>query len=372
MTQNISRRSLAKGAAWAAPVVVASSAVPAYAASPNCPSDIDSQVDAVFQVRLAALPDLSGTSIRLWFTNRSGINGGLHTSNLRAQVTNGGAIDAAGLPFGFEFAQRNVATSAAINKLFSGGTIRTARMPVEWPANAKWNTRTGVANSTPRAINVDDPFAANQRDVSHASSFAKSYSADGLYNDLASGEFGEETGVPRGNHLTWILAMRPDTAVTKGSVVDFVNSNWRDGGTGAGGGGAIYTSLGVRPIGYLPPSFEEVRAAVGSSIDETCLVEAYTKRAEAWRSSSERFAGATVEFSGWGFDSTGDVKTVAYFSDDFVYSHEIGAFQGALTGTSFASGDTNAIDFFNKQLVGLTAGQNTQLGYQLMYADGIW
>ena len=28
--------------------------------------------------------------------------------------------------------------------------------------------------------------------------------------------------------------------------------------------------------------------------------------------------------------------------------------------------------FFNAQLVGLTRGQDTQLGYQLMYADGIW
>ncbi|MDO5750747.1 MAG: hypothetical protein Q4P78_06030 [Rothia sp. (in: high G+C Gram-positive bacteria)] len=35
-TPRVSRRSLAKGAAWAAPAVVVSSAVPAHAASPNC------------------------------------------------------------------------------------------------------------------------------------------------------------------------------------------------------------------------------------------------------------------------------------------------------------------------------------------------
>lgn len=50
---------------------------------------------------------------------------------LRMQVTNGGSLNVSGLPFGFEFAQRNVATSPAINKLFGGGTIRSARMPAE-------------------------------------------------------------------------------------------------------------------------------------------------------------------------------------------------------------------------------------------------
>lgn len=63
MTHDFSRRTLAKGAAWAAPVVVASAAVPAYAASSSCPHDIDAQVDAVFQRRLAALPSLQNTTI---------------------------------------------------------------------------------------------------------------------------------------------------------------------------------------------------------------------------------------------------------------------------------------------------------------------
>ena len=35
MTTNISRRPLAKGAAWSSPVVLASAASPAYAASPS-------------------------------------------------------------------------------------------------------------------------------------------------------------------------------------------------------------------------------------------------------------------------------------------------------------------------------------------------
>lgn len=224
MTHDFSRRTLAKGATWAAPVVVASAAVPAYAASSSCPDDIDTQVDAVFQIRLASLPSLQNTTFRFWFTNNSGTNGALHTSNLRMQVTNGGALDASGIPFGFEFAQRNVATSPAINKLFGGGTIRTAQMPAEWPANAKWNTRTGVADTSPAAVNVDDPNAPNQRDVSHASSYINVYSADGRYNNLGAGEFGEETGVAEGDHLKWLFSIKPNTTATKGSDVDFINS----------------------------------------------------------------------------------------------------------------------------------------------------
>ncbi|MFC6353991.1 hypothetical protein ACFP6B_08835 [Rothia nasimurium] len=378
MTHNVSRRTLAKGAAWAAPAVVATAAVPAYAASPNCPSDIDAQVDAVFQVRLAALPNLSNTSIRYWFTNNAGSNGAVHTSNLRVEITNGSAIDAAGLPFGFEFAQRNVATSVAVNKLFSGGTtgsFNSARMPVEWPPHGKWNTRTGVADATPLAVNVDDPNALNQRDVSHASSYINVYSADGRYNDLGAGEFGEETGVPQGNHLTWIYAIKPSTDATKGNAVNLINSHWRDG-TAIAAGGTIYTSVGVRPLGYLPPSFDEVRAAVGPTVDEACLLTAYTKRAVIWMNSPERFAGASIGFTGWAHDTSGDLKTVPYSGEGFVYSHEIGALQRSTirgaAGTGFDSTQTNAINFFGRQLVGLTAGQDTTLGYQLMYADGIW
>lgn len=54
MTHNISRRSLAKGAAWAAPAVVATTAIPAYAASPvTCSTASQAAIDAAF----ASLPN---------------------------------------------------------------------------------------------------------------------------------------------------------------------------------------------------------------------------------------------------------------------------------------------------------------------------
>lgn len=374
MTHGFSRRTLAKGVAWAAPVVVASASVPVYAASSPCPADIDAQVEAVFQRRLAALPNLQNTTIRFWYNNNASSNGALGTSNLRVQVTNGGVLDVPQLPFGFEFAQRNVATSPAINKLFGGGKIRSAQMPAEWPANNKWNTSTGVADDSPAAVNVDDPNAPNQRDVSHASSYIDVYSADGRYNNLGAGEFGEETGVAEGNHLKWLFAIKPNTAATKGRAVDFVNSHWRDGTVI--GSGAIYTAIGVRPVGFLPPSFDDVRSSVGSSVDEACLLNAYTKSVDNWNKSKKRFAGATIQFSGWAHDTSGDTKAVTYTGSGYVYSNEIGAFQkttsAGAAGTGFNGSTSNAVTFFNAQLVGLTRGQDTQLGYQLMYADGIW
>lgn len=49
MTHNISRRTLAKGAAWAAPAVVATTAIPAYAASPDvCSTANLAVIDAAF------------------------------------------------------------------------------------------------------------------------------------------------------------------------------------------------------------------------------------------------------------------------------------------------------------------------------------
>lgn len=48
MTHNISRRSLAKGAAWAAPAVAATTAIPAYAASLTCPTETIEAIDTAF------------------------------------------------------------------------------------------------------------------------------------------------------------------------------------------------------------------------------------------------------------------------------------------------------------------------------------
>ncbi|MGV3103371.1 hypothetical protein [Rothia sp. 32237D007AR] len=49
MTHNVSRRTLAKGAAWAAPAVVATTAIPAYAASPTaCSTATIKAIDTAF------------------------------------------------------------------------------------------------------------------------------------------------------------------------------------------------------------------------------------------------------------------------------------------------------------------------------------
>ncbi|WP_228065899.1 hypothetical protein [Rothia nasimurium] len=374
MTHDFSRRTLAKGAAWAAPAVVAAAAIPAYAASPTCPDDIDAQVDTVFQIRLAYLPSLTNTTIRLWYTAEVHVNGALSLSNLKIQTTNGGALDVSDLPFGFEFAQRNVDTSEAINRTLGGTVVRGLQIPTRTSANGRWNTRTGEPSATPTPMNVDDPNAINQRDVSHGSSYVTIYSADGRYNNLGAGEFGEETGVAEGNHLKWIFVIKPKTDATSSAAqTSLINSHWRNGGYA---GGRIYTSLGVRPIGFLPPSFDEVRASVGSSVDEACLLTAYTKRVDIWNNSNERFAGATIKFSGWAHDASGDVKAVTYSGKDYVWSHEIGNFMAlptaGLNGDRFNARYSNAREFFGSALGGLTQGYNTGVGKEFTYHDGIW
>lgn len=53
MTKTISRRSLAKGAAWAAPVVIATSSIPAYAASTNASYRLSSSWHTRYQVAIS-------------------------------------------------------------------------------------------------------------------------------------------------------------------------------------------------------------------------------------------------------------------------------------------------------------------------------
>lgn len=48
MSQNISRRTMAKGAAWSVPAVVATSAIPAFAASAACSVESKAAIDAAF------------------------------------------------------------------------------------------------------------------------------------------------------------------------------------------------------------------------------------------------------------------------------------------------------------------------------------
>lgn len=79
MTHNVSRRTLAKGAAWAAPAVAATTAIPVYAASPvTCSTSSQAAIDNVFNNLPLTIPIEMNTytpnSAGNGFTNTTFIN----------------------------------------------------------------------------------------------------------------------------------------------------------------------------------------------------------------------------------------------------------------------------------------------------------
>ncbi len=76
MASNVSRRTVAKGAAWTVPVIAVGAAAPAMAASLRCPTvtitavAVKGGVDAVLRIDAAAADDYSVKSILPWSPSR--------------------------------------------------------------------------------------------------------------------------------------------------------------------------------------------------------------------------------------------------------------------------------------------------------------
>ena len=349
MTHNVSRRTLAKGAAWAAPAVVATAAVPAYAASPNCPSDIDTQMDTYFQTYASALPDLSAGTWRFWWTETANGNGYGGTLAYLAAQYEGPSFDLATNPYVFEFAQKNVDTSPAVNRVVGGENVGSTsggiNLPTTWPASGVVNNNGSTGGSDPR--NVGDCSAPNQRDMNYSSSFIRWYSADGLYKDEGVA-IGEENMTCQGDALVATMAFQPDTAyynnlIMSGNPQNLVSIYVRDG---LYSGGRIYITNGIRPIGFRPPKFEDVAASTQfSGVDATCLQTAYLKRVALWEDSGEGLKGLKVYFTSWGdTDAVGTIQNTLYSGTDFKWANEMGTFYNGnipeTRGSAFGVGGT--------------------------------
>lgn len=371
-SSGISRRSVAKGAAWAAPAVLATATVPAYAAS-QCVSEQMAVSEAFEKYHRENVPNLEGSTLRLWWGALAiHDNGALHAGSiLRAQWSGTAAELKVGSRFGFEIAQRNVDTSEAVNVTLGGKTLNNSvTIPNPWPATANWDRATGETVGK-GARQVDTPTGA-QRDVSHGSSFLNVYQNNGSNTNLGSAEVGEETGTPKSNALTWLAAIDDSRAhffktLTSGNIQDIFRSSWRDG---SHDGGTIFTSMGVRPIAVLPPTLDQVKALISSSVEynEDCLSKEYKVQYTRWIEECRGLGGLTVEYSQWG---NGTVQTIPYTcGSDFIWSHVTGAFytgtaEGAAThlGTAIRP-TTDVVEFFNRY--------PTAYAGELQLRDGIW
>lgn len=404
MTHNVSRRTLAKGAAWAAPAVVATAAIPAYAASrTECPSDIANKMRAAFDSYVtdvkAADPakNLDGVTVRTWWRNVAGRNGngaqtmqhaieidGLTGAPLTAQE--GGSFTA---PIKLTYAVRNVDTSYAVNNLSDRMPVGLGRgtygdrnvMLNPWRPWGNWNVRTGEFIENQAVNNVAtgsvDNGSGEQRDWAgntYTDYRGRLYSPTG--EQLGNGISIDETlTTDAGKWREWVAVPGNTRAVLSGTptVLQYTNLGMANNQMGTG---KIYIAFGVKPMDVITaPEYSVVAEkvlAVDPTVSDDCLLDAYNAELVNWETRNDRFGGATFLNSGWG---SGVIADTVYSGSDFVWSHETGAFEGSEndghTMGSLTLGD-DPLTYFDQQWVGATAGRDTTLGYQLDYYDGIW
>lgn len=187
MSQQVSRRTLAKGAAWAAPVVAASSVIPAYAASRN--------------------PSVGGTICSLFYAQGASVNYQGHQVYLGVTSSDGT------LPAG---------TTITWNFSMSGGSYM--RVPTtNYSANSVWSLTTSPARGT-QTSNFTVTLTINQSTTTSALNCVPSLIwTDGTawslspettitMNSVASGNVNP---VPSG--LSWKVAKRyPDSVNSSG------------------------------------------------------------------------------------------------------------------------------------------------------------
>ncbi|MGV3245751.1 hypothetical protein [Rothia sp. 11254D007CT] len=392
MTHNVSRRTLTKGAAWAAPAVVATTAIPAYAASASTKCDpVKEAVKKAFDDYAKTLPDLTGSTLRIWFSADGTENGTPNEARIRGEWL--GAKKPSTREFVFEVGFRNVDTSIAVNNNFAGQnwTEKAASfaggnfyLPTRWAANGTWDSRTGVPGDS--GAKYVDQMPTERRDLDIASSFMNIRSADGLWKNEGT-VAGENLATAKGYYASVFAAYDPANDFYRrqfesNGIQDLIRLGARGGASGTG---RIYISWGVRPVGYAPLSIEEVRKALTDqkiAIDEKCFQEAYAEQYNLWITGCRGLAGLQISLTNWGL--TGTLQNTPYSCgsaawgspDGFAWSHIVGntASVPIIEGDAkaLAGGGTSMVNFIRSRAGGLWQGGDTAIGKQLEYRDGIF
>ncbi|WP_237211778.1 hypothetical protein [Rothia nasimurium] len=408
MTHNVSRRTLAKGAAWAAPAVVATTAIPAYAASSTCSTaaQYEEAMAKYFADFASKVPDLSNTKLRLWYVAPPHPNGGgdgfITAGALRVQGQNVPALISAkndknfGQQFGFEFGIRNVDTSGAVNRLFAPhlservGSYKNVTLPNPYHASGGWDTRNGnTPFGAPEAVGVNDTTI--RRDGGWSSSFGQfEWNRTGGWHDSLDETQFKAASLNGVNYLSTRFALDPSlpfyrNQLFSGNTQDLIRLAPRDG-TDLRNGGAIYIAYGLRPIGVQPPTYQQTLTYIKETVKctypansptpfETFFENAYYRLVDEWVSQGKGLGGLQVVFSGWGI--SGNIEEIPAPVGDFLWSHEIGNFNSQAAyegeGTRFVDTTTgSAWEQVNRYAGGLWASRDTGFGKQVYYRDGIF
>lgn len=372
MTHNVSRRTLAKGAAWAAPAVVATTAIPAYAASPATCDETKAAVTKAFaDFATNNVPDLSDVNLRYVFVGPSHYNGAQNNSALRAQFQGPETKLAELAKLGVEFGVKAVDTSPAINNTFAGKPAPYSRynnvtMPDVYPASANWDTRNGtVRGDAPRLVGVAD----NLRSGYYGSSFMR-------WNGNASGSLAQmkEFSVIGSDYVAYTANFITTGNFGKGGLEDIVAFNLMDGGHD---GGRIYNAYAFRVVPIAAPTMDEALALIPGTVDEACFTEAYNAEVLNWDTNKTGLGGLTASYAQFG-TTGGKVQDIVVGADEFAWSNELGNFHSGTTadegrGLSISAVNyTDAFEFFDAQSGGLWNAADTEYGSQIRFRDGIY
>lgn len=341
----MSRRSLAKGAAWSVPAVAVAAAAPAMAKSFACDANrVVNEVGAYFTSYINRLPDLTNVHLNFSFHMPMAQNGYLTEQSLWARNLGTKELTSE-FPLDIQYAVRNVGFSPVVDDTFSDNAT-VSGVGLSWPIYQPWNPNgldsVETAPGKALAVGVCDEATKNQPGQRRDFSFGSSYLD--LYDPVthkrmfkagfaAAGETdaicipGDTTGA-----YGFTVGVRNGMAV--GAEKNWVAMHIRDG---LYNGERIYVATGVRVRGFLPPTWEdlaELMAAAHPEMDaeqiEFCYYPAYVKRIETWYANLEGMRNMRVSASGWGshFDETAEIKgwTRDFKGNEWMWSNEVGNF----------------------------------------------
>lgn len=252
MTHQISRRTLAKGAAWATPVVAASAVVPAYAASSPedaCPVTI-SDVETAFELRRTMMNEYlgcSGTSdFTIYYGGAGGINGALQSSSMG--IINDTACD-------IDLTQYPLAVRIDVVNLT--GSDKNSRGENHLERNLT------MTNGYGYIAPLDQP----------------GYERAGIKEEDNFIENGTDTQGRTVYSALWTLNRASNVRAGNPMVLQW---SWEDGGSGSG---RITNAIRFVPLGLAAPDWSDVT----SEAPETCpdVYAYYINRVNTWYAQGE-------------------------------------------------------------------------------------
>lgn len=298
----ISRRSVAKGAAWSVPAVAVAASVPAVAAS-GCTipaTTIAGQVDANFTAYRDTLAQVvtqcgANPKFAIWYDGAGGSNGFLQNSTINVRNTSGCSLDTTRYPLNFRIDVKNLT-----------GNITTDRRG--FSMSTGYGSFENIAHPGKPVASV----GANARDFTQPD-------ANGVYSILF-----------RANR---------DNSVQTNEDID-INFQWLDGTTKPDGTGIqprIQATYQLVPLGFAPPTLEKVLTDLGITTAHPCYakyVTAYEARYQQWITNGEGCQGiqwsiatevTATTFGGKGYTLkpiTCGTSMFANVSRDFTPSHD--------------------------------------------------